>query len=101
VLGTAAGLAATQEVIGTLVPLLQGRENTLGQVQVWLGRLAQVLKQVRDEHHGSWPSLRQLSTAQHDQVNGTLDGTLVALSEVPGTLETTTFPGFPSIKATK
>ena len=101
VLGTAAGLAATQEVIGTLVPLLQGRENTLTQVQVWLGRLQKVLAQVRDEHHGTWPSLGQLTTVQHDQVNGTLAGTLVALSEVPGTLETTTFPGFPAIRASK
>ncbi|HEY1510115.1 MAG TPA: EfeM/EfeO family lipoprotein [Solirubrobacteraceae bacterium] len=101
VLGTAAGLAATQEVIGTLVPMLQGRDNTLGQVQVWLGRLQKVLTQVRDEHHGSWPSLAQLSTAQHDQVNGTLAGTLGALSLVPGTLETTTLPNIPSIKATK
>ena len=101
VLGTAAGLAATQEVIGTLVPLLQGRENTLGQVQVWLGRLQSALAQVREQHHGSWPSLSQLTTGQHDQVNGTLAGALGALSEVPGTLETTTFAGFPPIKATK
>jgi high-affinity iron transporter len=101
VLGTAAGLAATKEVIGTLVPLLQGRENTLIQVQVWLGRLQSVLTQVRDEHHGTWPSLSQLSTSQHDQVNGTLDGTLAALSEVPGTLETTSVTGFPPIKASK
>jgi high-affinity iron transporter len=101
VLGTAAGLAATQEVIGTLVPMLQGRDNTLGQVQVWLGRLQKVLAQVRDEHDSNWPSLYQLTTAQHDQVNGTLAGTLGALSLVPGTLETTTLPNIPSIKATK
>jgi high-affinity iron transporter len=101
VLGTAAGLAATQEVVGTLVPLLQGRENTLIEVQVWLGRLQKVLAQVRDEHHGAWPSLGQLTTAQHDEVNGTLAGTLGVLSEVPGTLETTTINGFPPIKASK
>ena len=101
VLGTAAGLAATQEVIGTLVPLMQGRENTLIEVQVWLGRLQKVLTQVRHEHNGTWPSLSHLTTEQHDRLNGTLAGTLGALSEVPGTLETTSVTGFPSIKASK
>ena len=57
VLGTAAGLAATREVIGTLTPLLQGRDNTLAQVQSWLLRMQQVLDQVRDAHHGNWPAL--------------------------------------------
>src|SRR6202021_904525 len=33
VLGTAAGIAATNEVIHTLVPLLSGRDNTLVEVQ--------------------------------------------------------------------
>ena len=97
VLGTAAGLAATREVIGTLTPLLQGRDNTLAQVQSWLLRLQQVLDRVRDAHHGSWPALNQLTPIQHDQVNGTLAGTLVALSLVPGTLETTRLPQIPKL----
>jgi hypothetical protein len=89
VLGTAAGLAATREVIGTLTSLLQGRDNTLAQVQSWLLRMQLALDRVRDAHHGKWPALSQLTTAQHDLVKGTLTGTLVALSLVPGTLETT------------
>ena len=100
VLGTAAGLAATREVIGTLTPLLQGRDNTLAQVQSWLLRMQQVLDQVRDAHHGNWPALNQLTTAQHDLVNGTLTGTLVALSLVPGTLETTRLAQIPQLPQT-
>jgi len=97
VLGTAAGLAATQEVIGTLTPLLQGRDNTLAQVQSWLLRLQQALHRVRDAHRGDWPTLNQLTPAQHEQVDGTLTGTLVALSDVPGTLETTQLPKIPRL----
>jgi high-affinity iron transporter len=97
VLGTAAGLAATQEVIGTLVPLLQGRDNTLTQVQTWLGQLQGELTGLRAAHHNSWPALDQLTTPEHEQLNGTVDGTLGALSLVPGTLETKPVPTIPSI----
>lgn len=99
VLGTAAGLAATREVIGTLTPLLRGRDNTLAQVQSWLLRLQQVLDRVRAAHHGNWPALDQLTTSQHEQVNGTLAGTLGALSLVPGTLETTRIHEIPKLPA--
>ena len=47
VLGTAAGLAATEEVIGTLTPLLQARDNTLAEVQSWLPQLQNVLDGLR------------------------------------------------------
>ena len=97
VLGTAAGIAATQEVIGTLVPLLQGRDSTLAQVQTWLGQLENVFASLRSAHHGTWPTLDQLTTTQHEQLNGTLAGTLGALSLVPGTLETVPVPTIPSI----
>jgi hypothetical protein len=97
VLGTAAGLAATQEVIGTLVPLLQGRDSTLAQVQTWLGQLENVFTWLRSAHHGSWPTLDQLTTTQHERLNGTLAGALGALSLVPGTLETAPVPTIPSI----
>ena len=84
-------------MIGTLTPLLQGRDNTLAQVQSWLLRLQQVLDRVRGAHHGNWPSLDQLTPAQHEQVNGTLTGTLVALSLVPSTLETTRLKEIPKL----
>ena len=47
VLGTAAGLAATQEVIGTLTPLLQGRDNTLAEVKAGCPQLQTVLNRLR------------------------------------------------------
>jgi hypothetical protein len=96
VLGTAAGLVATQEVIHTLVPLLQGRDNTLVEVQNWLGRLQGSLDAVR-RRDGSWPALAQLSTGQRENINGTLTGTLAALQDVPGTLETMSLPVIPTI----
>jgi len=99
VLGTAAGLAATDEVIHTLLRLLNGRENTLAEVQDELLLLGQALDKVRREHHGSWPTLSELTIAQRDLLNGTLAGALGALELVPGTLETTPIPVIPSIPA--
>jgi len=97
VLATAAGLAATQEVIGTLTPLLQGRDNTLGEVQSTLPQLQAALNRIRAAHHGTYPTLGQLATSEREQLNGTMDGTLAALSLVPGTLETTELPVIPKI----
>jgi hypothetical protein len=101
VLGTAAGLTATQEVIGTLTPLLQGRDNTLAEVDTWLPQLQAVLSQLRKAHHGTYPSLGQLTPTQHEQLDGTMAGTLAALSLVPGTLETTALPVIPKIPSAK
>jgi iron uptake system EfeUOB component EfeO/EfeM len=98
VLATAAGVAATQEVVRTLTPLLQGRDNTLGEVQSWLPQLEAVLNRIRADHHGTYPSLEQLTTAEREQLNGTMDGTLAALSLVPGTLDTTT-PNIPKLSS--
>ena len=101
VLGSAAGLTATQEVISTLVPLLQGRDNTLGEVDSWLLRLEGVMNRVRAAHHGSYPTIGQLTTTEREQLDGTMAGTLGALSLVPGTLETTAVPVIPKIPSTK
>ena len=100
VLGTAAGLAVTREVIGTLAPLLQGRENALGASQNELARFQQVLDSVRLPD-GDWPTLTQLSQTQRERVDGTLAGTLGALSEIPGTLETQNVARIPTIPAAK
>src|SRR6202042_2419482 len=56
VLGTAAGGAAAREVIGTLAPLVQGRENAPGASQNELARLQHVPNAVR-LHDGDWPAL--------------------------------------------
>jgi len=101
VLATAAGLTATQEVIQTLTPLLQGRDTALGEVQSWLPQLQDVLNRLRAAHHGSYPTLAQLTPAQHELLDGTMTGTLGALSLVPGTLETTALPVIPKIPSTR
>jgi len=101
VLGTAAGLTATQEVIGTLTPLLQGRDNALGEVESWLMQLQAVLNHLRAAHNRSYPTLGQLTPAQHELLNGTMTGALGALSLVPGTLETTALPVIPKIPSAK
>jgi high-affinity iron transporter len=100
VLGTAAGVAATREVIGTLAPLLQGRENALGASQNELARLQHVLNSVR-LRDGEWPGLTQLSQTQGERVDGSLAATLGALAEIPGTLETQHVPQIPTIPAPK
>jgi hypothetical protein len=94
VLGTEAGLVATDRVIKTLAPLLDARAHTLGVCQYWLARLKIVLHDVR-RHNGTYPTLGELSAGNLQRIDGTLAGALSALSEVPGTLETTT----PSIPA--
>jgi high-affinity iron transporter len=96
VLGTAAGVSATDELIRTLVPLMQGRDNTLVQVQNWLIRLHASLDAVR-RRDGSYPTLGQLSTSQRENIDGTLAGALGALQEIPGTVETTALPTIPTI----
>jgi len=96
-LGTAAGIAATDEVIKTLVPLLSGRDNTLAEVQDELLLVAQAYDRVRREHDGAWPSLSQLSMSQRELLDGSLTGALNALQLVPGTLGTVPIPVIPSI----
>ncbi|HTU30368.1 MAG TPA: EfeM/EfeO family lipoprotein [Solirubrobacteraceae bacterium] len=91
---TAAALVADRKVIQTLTPLLDGRDNTLGVVQYWEVRMAAVLRKLR-RRDGSYPTLGQLSTAQHELLAGTLAGTCTALSAVPDTLELRPIPQIP------
>ena len=88
VLGTAAGLAATEELFHTLEPLLGGRENTEGEVRTELALLSGLLTTIRRAHHGSYPSLPQLGIYEHEQLDGYVAGALSALDQMPGVLET-------------
>jgi iron uptake system EfeUOB component EfeO/EfeM len=88
VLGTAAGLAATEELFHTLEPLLGGRENTEGEVRSELLMLSEQLAAIRRGHHGSYPSLSQMGIYEREQLDGRVAGALSALDEMPGTLET-------------
>ena len=97
VLGTAAGLAATEEVFHTLEPLLSGRENTEGEVRSELAMLRDVLDSIRRRHHGRYPSLSELGQYEHEQLNGYLAGALSALQDMPGTLETELHQAIPTL----
>ncbi|MGA9285355.1 MAG: EfeM/EfeO family lipoprotein [Solirubrobacteraceae bacterium] len=97
-LGTAAGLAATSEVFRTLEPLLSGRENTEAEVRSELGLLGSAIASVRRDHSG-WPALAQLTTDEHELLDGTLAGALGALELLPGTLETTAAAPIPKLPA--
>jgi iron uptake system EfeUOB component EfeO/EfeM len=97
VLGTAAGLAATEEVFHTLEPLLSGRENTEGEVRTELRMLSGVLAAIRHHHGGRYPSLAELGPHEHEQLNGYVAGALSALEEMPGTLETEARPPIPKL----
>lgn len=99
VLATAAGLQATEEVINTLRPLLDGRENVIEVVDTGLQHLGSVMATLRREHGGQYPTLDQLTQRQSEVLNGTLGGTLEALSQVPGALETRLPPPIPSLPA--
>lgn len=101
VLGTAAGLTATQEVVSTLTPLLEQRDGTLLDVNNWLYRLQAVFAHLRADHGGNWPTLGQLTLSEHEELNGTLAGALTSLSQIPGSLETTPTPVIPRIPASK
>jgi hypothetical protein len=98
VLGTAAGVTATREVVHTLVPIMQGRDNTLVEVQNWLLRLQSSLNAVR-RRDGGYPTLNQLTIDQRENINGTLAGALSALQDIPSTLETVGLPNIPTIAA--
>jgi high-affinity iron transporter len=99
VLGTAAGLAATEEVFHTLEPLLSGRENTEGEVRSELLLLGGVLASIRRRHGGRYPSLTELGSYEHEQLNGYVAGALSALEEMPGTLEAEVRPPIPRLPA--
>lgn len=97
VLATNAGLQATEEVIATLHPLLVGRENTIPIVKTELAALRSVIASLAAAHGGRLPSNAQLTQAQTVLLDGTLGGTLEALSQVPGALETELPPQIPQI----
>jgi high-affinity iron transporter len=96
VLGTAAGVAATKELMATLEPIMTGRGNAYGTSEYWLLRLGKVLDSAR-RPDGSWPTLHELPRRQLQLIDGTLAGTLSALQQVPGTLETVSLPNIPRI----
>jgi len=96
--GTEAGVIATRELLATVKPIAQGRDNSYGESENWLVQLQKVLVSTR-RANGTWPTLRQLTMLQHERIDGTLAGALGALEQVPQTLETPAraITGFASI----
>lgn len=97
VLGTNAGVAATKEIIGTLSPLLRGRETVLPTVQADLRQLTATLRALQAAHGGRLPTNAGLSRQQSEQLDAAVGQALEGLAQVPGALETTPTPSTPSI----
>jgi hypothetical protein len=75
---------------------MQGRDNTLVEVDNWLLRLQSTFDAIR-RPDGGYPTLDQLTIAQRESINGSLAGALGALQDIPGTVETVGLPNIPTI----
>jgi len=94
VLGTASALAATGEVIDTLRPLIN-----MTVVDTELAQLKTTIEALAATHGGTLPSNTELSQAQSEALDAAVGEALEALSQVPGSLETTKPPTTPAIPA--
>jgi high-affinity iron transporter len=97
VLGTAAGLAATSEVIATLRPLLTPREDVLPVVDAQLRTLRAAIASIKAAHGGRLPTNAELTQQQSELLDSAVGGALEALAQVPGALETAPTPDIPQI----
>lgn len=97
VLATVAGVAATHELIATLRPELDGREDAIEVVDSAMLRLDRVLASLRGAHRGRWPALEQLSQNDAELLDGAVGAAAEALDQVPGALETKLPPPIPSL----
>ncbi|HEX3873115.1 MAG TPA: EfeM/EfeO family lipoprotein, partial [Solirubrobacteraceae bacterium] len=95
VFATAAGVAATEEVLATLRPLLDGRESVIEQVDSGMTRLETVIAGIRRANAGRWPTLAQLGRVESERLDGALGFALEELAGVPGDLETRSPPTIP------
>ncbi len=103
VLGTAAGLAATREVISTLKPLLRepaamaadppANPRTTAVVDADLDVLQGALNMLARAHGGTLPTNSQLTQLQAERLDAAIGQALEGLAQLPGMLETTTPPG--------
>lgn len=89
VLATQSGLAATEEVIRTLAPVLKFRDRVLPVVERQLAALGSTFSSLRGEHGGTLPDNRQLTPIQAERLSAATGEALEALAQVPGKLETT------------
>jgi iron uptake system EfeUOB component EfeO/EfeM len=94
---TADSLAATEFVVGTLRPLLDGRGSTIEPVEVELAQFRATLERVRKEGGGEWPTLAAMTQRQHERVDGALGSLLERLDTIPGALEVKRSKPLPTI----
>ena len=94
-------LAATEFVVGTLRPLLNGRDSTIEPVETEEARFGEALEQVRTEHGGAWPRLEALTPTQQERVDGRLGSLLERLAAIPGALEVVRTRPVPTIAEQK
>jgi high-affinity iron transporter len=94
---TADSLAATEFVVATLRPLLDGRGSTIEPVENELGRFGAVLDAVHNESHGHWPRLEALTQRQRERIDGALGSLLERLDTIPGALEVKRSKPLPTI----
>lgn len=107
VLGTYAGLQATQAVVNTLKPILnttaivQGysapQQRSSAAVDADLAGLNGVLRSLANGNGGVMPTNHQLTQAQTGRLDGAVGQALEGLAQVPGMLETSTAPQTPPI----
>jgi iron uptake system EfeUOB component EfeO/EfeM len=107
VLGTYAGLQATQAVLNTLKPILntttivQGysapEQRSSAAVDADLAGLNGVLRSLAAGNGGVMPTNRQLTQAQTEHLDGAVGQALEGLAQVPGMLETSAAPQTPRI----
>jgi iron uptake system EfeUOB component EfeO/EfeM len=98
VLGTAAGLAATREVISTLRPLLvepaalaadpPANPRSPAVVDADLDQLQSVLTSLAAAHGGTLPTNGELTQSQAEALDAAIGGALEGLDQIPGMLET-------------
>jgi high-affinity iron transporter len=99
VFATVAAVAATEEILNTLRPLLDARESVIEQVDFALAGLRRVLTQIRSAHGGVWPTNGQLNQLESERLDGALGFALEQLAGVPGDLETQAPPAIPPLPA--
>jgi iron uptake system EfeUOB component EfeO/EfeM len=97
VLATASGVAATDEIVGTLSGLLNG--DLVIAIQTQDQTVHTTLAALRRANGGTLPTLSQLSTRQREQLDAAVGGLLEELQEIPGQLETVPAPSIPRLKS--
>ena len=97
VVASAAGLEATEELVGTLRSVLKGREGVIPLLEVQLPALSATFHSLATAHGGRLPTNGQLTQQQSESLDAAMGAALEALAQVPGALETEPLRQTPAI----